>query len=275
MRNCAMVLVAMAGTCLCQPTTAQEPEVPTLYVEVQFMKVPEGGDDLYLQVEKVWQKIHAMRRQAGIVQQSVLCKVNRTEGPEPKYNYAVIHVFDSWDKLENPYPASLFEGELPFDEEERAIFDKTGSSRSMVTAELWKLADVADPAQLGSMDVDKTLVVSYMKSKNANRHRELEADVWKKIWAQATKDGYRANWLLCTRRFPGGQGGEYNAIAVHLFPKGEPKKAVTAEWWSDALPKIFPDKSAEDVRALVQETGQVRDMPITEEWEILQTLDSQ
>ena len=178
-----MVVLAMVSlSLLCPVVAAQEAEKPTLYAEVQYMQVPDGGDELYLKVEKAWKKIHAVRREAGIVTQWLVCKVTRTDGPPADYNYTVIHVFDSWDKLKKLYPSGLLEGKLSLSDEEQKAINGTRESRKMVRTQLWELDDVALPSRLDQTDFDKTLVLSLMKSKNADRHVALEREVWKKIW---------------------------------------------------------------------------------------------
>ncbi len=273
MKTASMVV---ATTCLlfaCPALWAQEAEKPVLYAEVQYMQVPAGGDELYLKVENAWKKIHAIRKDAGIVSQWVVCKVTRTEGPPADYNYAVIHVFDSWDKLKKLYPAGLLEGKLTLTEEEQQAINATREARKMVRTQLWELDEVAVPARLGQTDFDKTIVLAFMKSKDTDRHVTLERDVWKKIWAQAAADGFRENWHLWICRYPGGHERPIDEVAVHLFPSGEPGKALTRQWWEQTVPRIFPDKSPEELDKLFQETRQVRDIPITEEWQVLLTLD--
>jgi len=266
----AMVMLSV----LCPTTVAQEAEKPTLYAEVQYMQVPEGGEDLYLQVEKAWSKIHAIRRDAGIVDQWLVCKVNRTDGPPSDYNHAVIHVFDSWDKLKKLYPSGLFEGKLSLTDEEQEAINKTRESRKMVRTQLWELDEVAVPSRLGGTDFDPTVVISFMKSKDAGRHMTLERDVWTRIWTQAVADGFRANWHLWVCRYPGGQDRPIDQAAVHLFPEGEPNKAITRQWWDESMPRIFPEKTREELDKLFEETRQIREIPITEQWQVILTLDS-
>ena len=156
MRNNMVVLAMVSLSLLCPVAAAQEAEKPTLYAEVQYMQVPDGGDELYFKVEKAWKKIHAIRQEAGIVDQWLVCKVNRTDGPPADYNYAVIHVFDSWDKLKKLYPSGLLEGKLSLTDEEQDAINRTRESRKMVRTQLWELDEVAIPSRLGQTDFDKT-----------------------------------------------------------------------------------------------------------------------
>jgi len=251
-----------------QETETEQP-VPTLYAYVEYMQVPEGGDELYLKVEGVWRKIHAVRKEAGLVTQWVVCKVNRTQGPPGDYNYAVVHVFDSWDKIENLYPMALLQDKFVFDDQEREIMSKTRESREMVRTELWKLQDAAVVNLMEQGDFDPTIQLGFLKSKDGQRHGVLEREFWKKIWTRAVEDGLRSNWLLWNCRFPGGTKRAFNQVAVHLFPKGEPEKKLDREWWEKALPETFPDKSQEEIGKLFRETGEVRDIPIVENWTIV------
>ncbi|NLS98056.1 MAG: hypothetical protein GXX96_38470 [Planctomycetaceae bacterium] len=145
----------------------------------------------------------------------------------------------------------------------------------MVHTELWQLKDAAVEDLLGQSGSDPTIQLSFMKSKNGQRHQVLEKEFWKKIWLQATKDGLRSNWLLWNCRFPGGTKRASNQVAVHLFPKGEALKSITSEWWEASLPKVFPDKTSEEIGKMFAETGEVRDIPITEKWTIVMMLGEQ
>ncbi|NLS98057.1 MAG: hypothetical protein GXX96_38475 [Planctomycetaceae bacterium] len=99
------VVVVLAASLVCctalraqevSTKPAEEQEIPVLFAYVEFMQVPEGGDELYLKVEELWRnKVHAVRQAAGLVNQWVLFKVERSEGPTTDYNYAVVHLFDS------------------------------------------------------------------------------------------------------------------------------------------------------------------------------------
>ena len=173
---------------------------PTMYAEVQYMHVADGDDDLYLKVEEAWMKIHAARKELGITKASAVHKVKRTTGPESDYNYVVVHIYDSWDKIETPYPWDVIESKLSLTPEDEEIFDKTSASRTMVRTELWKLEDVAMLDRLGKGGFDKTIQLGFMKSKNSD-HLSHEKQVWKKIWAKACEDGLRLIWHVWSRRF--------------------------------------------------------------------------
>ena len=237
MRNDTVILAIVSLSLLCPVTAAQEAEKPTLYAEVQYMQVPDGGDELYLKVENAWKKIHAIRKEAGIVDQWLVCKVNRTEGPPADYNYTVIHVFDSWDKLKKLYPSGLLQGKLSLRDEEQEAINRTRESRKMVRTQLWELDEVAIPSRLGQTDIDKTLVLSLMKSKDAGRHMALEREVWKKIWAQAAEDGFA----------PIGTCGSADIRAVKTersmrwlytcFPKASPRRISRSSGGSNLCPK--------------------------------------
>ena len=60
---------------------------------------------------------------------------------------------------------------------------------------------------------------------------------------------------------------------MHLFPKGKPNKAITRPWWDESMAEIFPEKTRDELDKLFEETRQIRDIPITEQWQVILTLD--
>jgi hypothetical protein len=254
-----------------EASASEESATSTYFLQVDYMQVPDGGDDLYVKVENLWKELHEVRRDLGIIRAWAMCRVKRTTGPEADYNYVTLHLFDSWAKIENSFPWNEISAKLSEPtEEENEILEKTSESRDIVDVQLWALEDTAMPSRWGKSTFDRTIRLGFMKSKDPQRHRELETEIWKKAWAQAAKDGIRWDWQLWGRRFPGGSKHPFDLVAVHLFPQGEPGKTVPEDWWDKAALKVFPEKSREEIEQLFEPTADVRTIPIQEEWEILE-----
>ena len=127
-------VVVMAAVTFQLPSVRGEAE--TAFLEVTHMSVPEGGDEDYLAMERVYSKFHRARRDAGLIKGWVVWKVTRTHGPKSDYNYVVVTVYESWNHLNkgNIDTRKIYES---FSDKEKALMAKTGKIRKMQRVQLW------------------------------------------------------------------------------------------------------------------------------------------
>ena len=90
---------------------------PRFFARIEYMQVPADGEELYFDVEKAWKKIHRARRAAGMINNWMLLKVSRPEGATGDYNYVVVHLSDSLERLRD---GTVDELNLSFSDEEMA-----------------------------------------------------------------------------------------------------------------------------------------------------------
>lgn len=238
---------------------------PKVIARIEYMQVPEGGEELYFKVEDVWKKIHRARREAGVITNWMLLKVDRTPQTQGDYNYVVVHLSESFDKLRNDQMADL---NLEFTSEEQEIYNQTGTARELVRSDYWDLVASAEPDRFGQPGFDPTTFINRMQSKNEARHWELEQSVWRRIWSQHVTDGHLWNWHLWRRR----TGDGFNFVAVLLRPEGQ-TAALPVVVSEEIREKALPDMSREAFADAVRETGEVRDMVGSERWILLESLD--
>jgi hypothetical protein len=112
-----------------------------------------------------------------------------------------------------------------------------------------------------------------MKSTRPGAHLELERNVFRKVWAQAAKDGYRWNWSLWQCRFPNGSQRPYDLVAVHTFPPGKVDYQLPADWWGGAIQKSFPDQKPQELGRRMSNADDVREMVAVENWTIVKSLE--
>ena len=268
---------ALASICLA-PALGQDAESVSdspkpAYVMVEYIRVPEGGDELYLKVEQAWKKIHAARKDLGLVTGWATCRVERVRGPKSDYNYVVVHICDSWADLENPMPVAKIRERVSFSEEESQLIQKTGESRDLIRTDIWRFDTTALPERFGQTGFDKTLTVGFMKSNRPRAHLQLEQDVFRHLWAQAAKDGYRWNWSLWRCRFPKGSHRPYDLVAIHTYPSGKANYQLPQQWWGEAIRKAFPDQEPEEVGRRMSNADAVRDIVAAENWTVVQSLE--
>jgi hypothetical protein len=266
---CVLICCSLANG---QDDPTQADLAKPVYMQVQYIQVPDGGDELYLKVENVWTKIHKARRDLGLITAWATCRVERSLGSDADYNYVVVHLCDSWEDLENPIPWAKIQEMVSFSEEENSILEQTGESRDLLRSEIWRFDSAAIPERFGKPGFDRTLTVGFMKSKRPRAHRQLEREVYSKLWAQAAQDGYRWNWSLWGCRFPSGSQRPHDLMTVHTYPEGKANYQVPAVWRREAMQKAFPDDTAEDLRSRFGRAGALRDMVAVENWTIVAAL---
>jgi hypothetical protein len=110
---------------------------PYSFLSVDYMDVADGKEDLYLEVEAAWQKIHERMASDGKILSWGLAKAR-----ENKFNYEYVtwKLLRSRGALDNLYDMDAIKqsmGEGEFDE----LMAKTMESRKIVGSELMELED--------------------------------------------------------------------------------------------------------------------------------------
>src|SRR5215831_9317407 len=74
------------------------------YAIIEYMHIPEGkSEDAYVATEKLWQRLHQRAVDAGICRAWYLERVeNGGRG-----DFVTIRVYDSLEKMANPWPNSI------------------------------------------------------------------------------------------------------------------------------------------------------------------------
>ena len=218
---------------------------PKIFARIEYMQVPEGGEELYLKVEEAWKKIHRARRDAGFINNWMLAKVSRSPEAKGDYNYVVVHLSDSFEKLRDGRVADL---NLEFSSEEQEILGQTATAREMVRYDYWDLVTSADPDRFGQTGFDPAITIGMMQSKDEARHWELEKTVWQKLWKQQVTDGYLWNWHLWRRR----TGDGFNFVTVHLRAEEKPtvdRPILSTQVQEKALPHMNREDFHESCKA--------------------------
>lgn len=114
------------------------------YIQVDYMKVPEGGDQAYMDIEtQVWKKMHKVRQKAGKIDAWGMYSVRYPYGTKEPFNYTTANFMSSWKQtgmgidMEDAKAAGL-------SEDGANIMKKTLKARSLVSSELWERVDGLD-----------------------------------------------------------------------------------------------------------------------------------
>ena len=133
----------------------KEAKKPFNFLLVGKMKVTEGMESEYLEVEKGWMEIHNILVSQG---KKIRWSLWKPEDNSLGYDYITVSVFDSRSSLDDLYNQEDIKKALGNDKINK-LFKKTPETRTIVGQELWALDDwtVSD----GPIEFD-SLMCSFM-----------------------------------------------------------------------------------------------------------------
>jgi hypothetical protein len=118
------------------------------YIRVSYMKVPAGGEDAYIALERqMWKPIHAQRVADGHAAGWALYALRFPSGAGLDYNFATVESYDQFGQLENPITLEMFKRVHPNADPATlaAMADRTTAVRELVRSELWERLDSTNP----------------------------------------------------------------------------------------------------------------------------------
>lgn len=242
-----------------QPAAASEPvQSSRRYLRVEYMQVPDGGDEKYREVERAWKKIHQARHDAGHTRGWALLKVDR-QGPVPApYQYVTVHILETLDGVtKNRIRPNLTE-------EDREILQGTQATRKMLGADVWEFRTTAMPDR-GLEGAAKQFLIGLMKSKHEEEHLKLEKEAWRLGWRKAAEDGHIWNWSVWSRHVQDGEDDSFNMAAIVSFPESHEAKRLTNASQKSMRAAFTSEKHAE----ILARTEAARDMVAYERWKVV------
>ena len=135
----AIALAYIAGTLTPVALTQNQATVPLQYIEVDYMKVPEGGLQEYLEIEQLWRPVHEELIKTGKKKAWGLYGLPFA-GANDEYNYVTLNIFEQFEQMENQYPPDIFSRVHPGMNYEQ-IDAKTLKARTQVRSDIWILVD--------------------------------------------------------------------------------------------------------------------------------------
>ena len=169
-------------------------------------------------------------------------------------DYATIRVYDSLERLSNPWPESI-QKDL-FTAEETKTMQHTEETRDLIHRELWHYE--ASAAQTPSGDPSTYVVVNFMKPREGKtgEYYNMEKDTYLKIQQARVKAGELKNWHFSSRVFPSGTDSQYDFITIDVYPT----KEIT---WNE---KIIETTLGKDAAAKLADPNTVRTCVRRELW---------
>ena len=206
------------------------------YAIVEYMHIPEGkGEDAYIACEKLWQRLHQKAVDAGICQAWYLERVeNGGRG-----DFVTIRVYNSLDKLSNPWPDSLSKD--LFNAEENNIMQGTEKTRDLIHRELWEYESSAIDQPGG--DPSSYVWVQFMKPKEgkSEEYYKAEKELYSKVHQARIKAGELKNWHFMSRMLPSGTDSPFDFITINVFGQKDWKwnpKTVESALGKDQAAKL-------------------------------------
>jgi len=134
-----IALAYLAGTLTPLAITQSQATVPLQYIQVDYMKVPEGNLQKYLEIEKLWRPVHNELITLGKKKAWALYGLPFA-GANDEYNYLTLNIFEEFEQMENQYPPEIFSQVHP-DKNQEEIDQKTREARTQVRSDVWILVD--------------------------------------------------------------------------------------------------------------------------------------
>jgi hypothetical protein len=227
-------------------------------VVVEFMKVSQENENLYLQVEQQWEKVHKARIDAGLINGWSLYR-NVAAGFKDPYQYITITWYDNMEKA----AAASLEGldESIMSQLDAELLNQTAESRVLAHRDFSH-----SMAQATNNHGSKFLVINRMRPTPGNwdAYVKSENEVFKPIFEESIKEGTRSSWGLW-QTWPY-QEGQIRLITVDGFNSLEQQNAENIQ---ELFTKVFPDK---DINKVAAEVLPLRDQAQVEVWQLVDSV---
>lgn len=227
---CALLLPAALGA------RAQE----RIFVAVDYMHIPDtSSEQRYLEVEKLWQRIHQKAADSGICLGWYLYRIENGG----RNDFATVRVYSSAAKAVAPWsaPLSTLMKEL-YSAEEAEKMAKTQEARILTRSELLELeAAASDKVREPEGEFN---VVNFMKVTpgKMEAYYDAENNLFQKVHKIRIENGHLKNWRFLSRVFPSGADCDFDYITVDSYAD-----KATAEKPEDMKP-IEKALSKEDLK---------------------------
>lgn len=227
-------------------TTFAQDDAPKRYYIVDYMKVEPGNHAEYLELEKVWKKVHQANIDAGKYEHWTLENVEYPFGTQVEYNYLTRINLSGEKQLAN----YIENWEMPdlqsiLTEEEMAMMKRTNEIRTFVKSEVWSRTDRVLAENMGEPKVHVFNYFDFPESGGPRAHNKVEQEIWKPVHEARIKDGQMKGWALLEMELPYGAAQPYHAATVDIYDNME--QYLSQESPMPYFEKIHAGKKFEDL----------------------------
>ena len=242
------------NTSLSFETRMKEARKPYSFLTFEYMDVAEGKEDLYLEVEAAWQKIHENLASDGKILSWGLAKARENKFG---YEYVTWKVLRSRGALDNLYDFDAIKkwmGENEFEQ----LMEKTTQSRKISGSELMELEDytLGPISEFGQRIEPKNLMfhIDYMTPAEGKTQEYVEME--KEIFQPRHQKGSELNrtfqfWRLMRKISHSNNANKASHRTVNVFRKDvKPLSEEETEKIQSQLPSLPKNLNFEDVMKL-------------------------
>lgn len=246
--------------CFLSISAFAQDDTPQRYYIVDYMKVEPGNHAEYLELEKVWKKVHKANIDAGKYEYWSFAKVEYPLGTNEEYNYTTRINF-SGEKQLAAYIENWEMPDIDLTDEEEAMMKRTTEIRTFVKSEVWSLTDRVLAENMGEPKIHVFNYFDFPEGGSPTAHNKVEQEIWKPVHEARIKDGHMKGWALLDMELPYGAAQPYHAATVDIYDNME--QYLSQESTMPYFEKIhagkkFADLWAETMNAATLTRAEVR-----------------
>ena len=228
---------------------------------VNYMKVPQGGEDAYMANEREWKKIHQARVNEGKMIAWELFYIHNS-GTDSRYNFATVDVYENMEKALSG-GVSLEEIKKAWGEKYNDILKKTNTVRNLAYSDMfaWEMG-IQSKAQ------EKYILVSFMKADDLGKYYEMEKKAYMPMHQIAIDEGKMNGWSVWSRWFR--NDNYFDAVTVNSYVSAAQMSGID---YGAAMDKLKGGKSFNelyDIISLADKTNDLRTIVKTQLWELVE-----
>lgn len=231
-------VIGAALLCALGLSSVQSAQDSPVYALVDYMRVSKDKVNDYLEVERIWKKIHEKRLEKGLITAWYFYQVDNSPGDSRDYQYVTVNVCNSFASLENPFPDDVFSS-VYSNEELQKYMKKTDESRDLIRSEVWHMESSA-MSPPGDSENPPYILTSYMQPVTGKEvdYERMEGEIFQKLHQELVNRKNMNAWIFLSRKFPGGSEIPYSYMTVNVFPN----KEKSEQWPDDLVKSVFPNQ---------------------------------
>lgn len=235
------------------------------YALVDFMYVPEGGDETYVKMEQSYAKpVHQRLIDEDKMNYWGLFRVAYPAGTGADYQYVTVRIYEGADQLANATAFNETFEKVHENEILEALMSTVVNTRDLVeTHRLYRWEMFQDPNLKAHPEI---LQVVYFKNPMPKweDYQKMEKELFHPMHKKEIEMGLRAGWQGYQLQSPMGSSMPYSHVTVDSYKNWEqymkPKKEEAV------LSAVHPKKTREEINEVFYQTA---DLVRMEEWHLI------
>ncbi|MEL7167923.1 MAG: hypothetical protein AAGN64_01105 [Bacteroidota bacterium] len=260
-----LLVLLVAGWTL--PAVAQS--IDRVFVQIDYVAVPEGGETDYLAVEReIWKPIHQERVRAGLIEDWVVLEA-RLATTTSAYNYLTLTIFEDFAQLESAIPGSIVAKAHP-DADTEVMMDRTLDSRDILHTEVWELVATVGEGGANRPEAARYEVLNFMMAPPTAtaEYEATEQDVWGPIHQARIDNETLSGWAVYRLVLPAGTAVNYNYLTIDYYTD----LGDYAEPVDEPLMRRAHNASAAEIETMMARTEASRVIYKSELWNVVESV---